>query len=67
MIPAAFASTIIEREGSVGRSWIAALPGLVERYLSLWSCMVEGPWTHGQVDLIVPVDRGLSVLMTPRP
>lgn len=67
MIPAAFASTTIEREGSAGSSWIASLPGLVEHYLSVWSCTVVGPWTHGQVGLIVPVDRGMLKLSFPHP
>ena len=57
MIPAAFASATTAREGSAGISWLAELPGLVEHYLSRWSCSVDGPWTHGQVGLIVPVRR----------
>jgi streptomycin 6-kinase len=67
MIPAAFASAITEREGSAGRSWLSALPGLVEHYLSLWSCSVDGPARHGQVGLVVPVDRGMLKISFPHP
>ncbi|MDX6253136.1 MAG: streptomycin 6-kinase [Kribbellaceae bacterium] len=60
MIPAAFASTTVDREGSAGVSWLADLPSLVDHYLALWSCSLDGPWTHGQVGLIVPIRRNAA-------
>jgi streptomycin 6-kinase len=55
MIPAAFAQSTIDREGSAGEAWLAELPGIIEDLLSQWECVADGPVMHGQVGVIVPV------------
>ncbi|MGW2647993.1 aminoglycoside phosphotransferase family protein [Streptomyces sp. NPDC001393] len=50
----------VEREGEPGRTWLAALPGIVEDLLPRWECRPDGAVTHGGVGLIVPVRRVAS-------
>ncbi|WP_327139927.1 aminoglycoside phosphotransferase family protein [Nocardia sp. NBC_01327] len=54
-IPESFAFTKEFSEGERGRTWIAALPGLVADLLQHWSCTPDGPVMHGQVGIVVPV------------
>ncbi|APE35230.1 hypothetical protein BOX37_16195 [Nocardia mangyaensis] len=54
-IPEPFARETIHREGEPGRTWIAALPELIDDLLQRWSCSPEGAVRHGNVGIIVPV------------
>ncbi|TDP38824.1 aminoglycoside phosphotransferase family protein [Nocardia ignorata] len=56
-IPEAFAHETIGREGEPGRAWIAALPQLLDDLLQRWSCRPDGPLMHGNVGVVLPVDR----------
>ncbi|WP_171164238.1 aminoglycoside phosphotransferase family protein [Streptomyces sp. I05A-00742] len=58
LIPEGFADLTAAREGDAGRAWITQLPGMVEELLGRWRCVQDGPATHGQVGLVVPVRRG---------
>ncbi|MET9216738.1 MULTISPECIES: aminoglycoside phosphotransferase family protein [unclassified Nocardia] len=51
-VPAAFAGKHVDGQG---RAWLAALPGMVEDLLDLWSCVPDGPTMHGEVGIVVPV------------
>lgn len=57
-IPESFARGTVAREGDGGRTWLAALPGLVDELLERWNCTPTGPTMHGQVGIILPVRRG---------
>ncbi|MFF2083407.1 aminoglycoside phosphotransferase family protein [Nocardia sp. NPDC058176] len=54
-IPEPFARETVQREGTPGRTWIAALPRLLDELLQRWSCMPEGPVLHGNIGVVVPV------------
>ncbi|MCX5401484.1 aminoglycoside phosphotransferase family protein [Streptomyces sp. NBC_00102] len=56
-IPEAFARTTVGREGAHGRAWLDRLPLLVDGLLDRWSCVPDGPITHGGVGVVVPVRR----------
>lgn len=55
VVPPAFAEWTIAREGAAGRAWIERLPTLVEAACRRWALTVDGPPTHGNVALVVPV------------
>jgi streptomycin 6-kinase len=57
-IPENFARITAARERASGRDWIAALPALVDELLERWNCTPEAPILHGQVGVVVPVQRG---------
>ncbi|MEI5101987.1 aminoglycoside phosphotransferase family protein [Streptomyces sp. PmtG] len=64
-MPEAFARGTVEREGEPGAAWITALPGIVDELLDGWGCVPDGPVTHGNVGVVVPVRRragGAAVL-----
>jgi len=56
-IPEVFARGIIDREGDLGRTWIASLPGLLDQFLQRWSCTPAASIRFGQVGIILPVQR----------
>ncbi|MFD6396653.1 aminoglycoside phosphotransferase family protein [Nocardia sp. NPDC060249] len=56
-IPQGFARETISREGESGRAWIAGLPCLMNEVLEQWSCVPDGPVTHGNVGIVLPVRR----------
>lgn len=56
-VPAAFVASTVAREGPVGRSWLDALPRLVEELCDLWRLEPVGPPRHGYVGIVVPVTR----------
>jgi streptomycin 6-kinase len=56
-VPAEFAQLLVDREGESGRTWLDSLPGLVDSLLVRWECAPTGPITHGQVGIVVPVQR----------
>jgi len=55
VVPSQFAADTSAREGEAGRSWVQALPGLVERYLDRWVLAPDGAPMHGYVALVLPV------------
>ncbi|MFI5733854.1 aminoglycoside phosphotransferase family protein [Kribbella sp. NPDC051587] len=57
MIPEAFAAATTNREGPAGTAWLATLPGIVEELVDRWDCTPDGDWMHGEVGVIVPVQR----------
>lgn len=54
-IPKSFVFSTVQREGDASRTWLAALPQLLEELLVRWSCMPNGVPLHGQVGLVLPV------------
>ena len=56
-MPEAFAADTVAREGVNGRSWIDALPSLVESLCAKWGLVVDGVSMHGYFGLVVPVRR----------
>lgn len=63
-VPASLAYATVEREGEAGRAWLDGLPEQVSAACERWSCTVDGPPTHGQVAIVVPVrhPRGAAAL-----
>lgn len=57
LIPAALADATSRREGDVGVRWLDGLPSLIDRFLREWDCEVVGDAWHGEVSLVVPVQR----------
>ena len=55
--PPAFAADIAAREGSTGRRWLDALPGLIAGLCSDWRLDVDGPTRYGYVAVVLPVRR----------
>lgn len=56
-VPQAFATATVTREGDAGRTWIEALPGLIENLCQHWNLKVDGPVMHGYLGLVIPVQR----------
>ncbi|WP_405060561.1 aminoglycoside phosphotransferase family protein [Kribbella sp. NBC_01505] len=63
MIPEAFAAATTNREGEKGTAWLATLPGIVDELVDRWDCKPDGDWMHGEVGVIVPVQRAGEPLM----
>ena len=57
-VPAEFAVATVAREGDAGRTWIDALPDLVQALCDQWRLLVDGSPMHGYLGLAVPVRRG---------
>lgn len=57
-VPVGLVRATTDREGDAGVAWLTALPALVTRLLTAWDWAVDGPPTHGQVALVLPVRRG---------
>lgn len=57
VIPNEFANATIDREGDVGRRWIAQLPLLVDSLVARWGLTIEGTPMHGYLGIVVPVRR----------
>lgn len=57
IVPDDFAADTITREGDAGRSWIDALPGLVQRLCERWNLQIDGPTMHGYLSLVLPTSR----------
>jgi streptomycin 6-kinase len=56
-VPQTFATATVIREGDAGRTWIHALPGLVEDLCQHWNLRIDGPVLHGYLGLVIPVRR----------
>ncbi|WP_026257667.1 aminoglycoside phosphotransferase family protein [Actinopolymorpha alba] len=56
-IPEDFAGQLVDREGDLGRAWLASLPGLVDELLVRWGCTPTAPITRGHLGIIVPTQR----------
>jgi streptomycin 6-kinase len=56
-VPADFASATVMREGDAGRTWIQALPALLEKLCQHWNLTIDGPVMHGYLGLVIPVRR----------
>lgn len=56
-VPATFVATLTEEADDSG-PWLAALPELVDRYLTRWALTIDGPVLHGNCSVVVPVRRG---------
>lgn len=63
-IPLGLRTCTEQREGDDGRTWLRALPGIVDTACRRWGISIEGEPTHGQVALVVPVrhPRGPAAL-----
>ncbi|MDN3296213.1 aminoglycoside phosphotransferase family protein [Streptomyces ficellus] len=57
-VPAELARIQGEVNGDEGRAFIAALPGLAERFLEEWGLRRAGPVMHGWSALVLPVVAG---------
>jgi streptomycin 6-kinase len=55
VVPEMFVRDTTARDGKRGKTWIAALPGIVSQLLERWGCVPDGPVMHGGVGVIVPV------------
>ncbi|HEX2175667.1 MAG TPA: aminoglycoside phosphotransferase family protein [Nocardioidaceae bacterium] len=55
VVPEFFADMIEIREGDAGETWIADLPGQVDRLLAEWRLRVDGETRFGYVGIVVPV------------
>ena len=67
MIPAAFATSTVAREGEAGAAWLAELPEIIEDLLAQWECSIDGEIGHGQVGVIVPVEGAVVKVSFPHP
>jgi streptomycin 6-kinase len=56
-VPADFATATMTREGDAGRTWIQALPVLVEKLCQHWNLRIDGSVMHGYLGLVIPVCR----------
>ena len=54
-IPAGLVAATVPREADAGQEWLNRLPGLVAAACDRWDCVIDGPATHGEVALVVPV------------
>ncbi|MGW6727329.1 aminoglycoside phosphotransferase family protein [Nocardia sp. NPDC055029] len=54
-VPEVFARKRLTAAGDHGRTWLEALPGMVDDLLRRWSCTPDGPVMHGEVGIVVPV------------
>jgi streptomycin 6-kinase len=67
LIPEAFATTTIEREGDAGAAWLAELPAIVGDLLDRWQCEPDGEVMYGGVGVIVPVRHAVLKVSFPHP
>ena len=67
MIPEAFATTTIAREGDAGAAWLAELPAIVDDLLDRWQCEPDGEVMYGGVGVIVPVRHAVLKVSFPHP
>ena len=58
IVPEAFATDTIAREGEDGRFWITSLPQIIELLCQKWHLVVDGSSQHGYLGLVVPVWQG---------
>lgn len=56
-IPDALIATQSKYNGEAGRAFLAALPGLVDRFLGEWGLRRDGAAMHGMCALVLPVVR----------
>lgn len=56
-VPDRFAKDTITREGKAGKTWIEALPRIVETRCRQWRLAINGPVRHGYTGLAIPVQR----------
>ncbi|MEU6559047.1 aminoglycoside phosphotransferase family protein [Nocardia nova] len=54
-LPESLAHSKIAASGDIGREWIAEVPGMVDGLTRRWSCVPDGPVTHGHEGIVVPV------------
>ncbi|MFF2082913.1 aminoglycoside phosphotransferase family protein [Nocardia sp. NPDC058176] len=54
-VPDAFARKKFDSAGERGRTWITALPALIDELLDRWSCTPDGAVMYGEVGIVVPV------------
>ncbi|MCX4091211.1 aminoglycoside phosphotransferase family protein [Nocardia sp. alder85J] len=54
-IPEGFARSMASDAGEAGRTWIDALPAVLDELLQQWSCTPDGEVMHGRVGIVVPV------------
>lgn len=57
-IPPAFAETLIAREGTAGRAWLASLPALVGEVCAGWGLEIDGTPMVETMAIVIPVRRG---------
>ncbi|MEU9982478.1 aminoglycoside phosphotransferase family protein [Streptomyces sp. NPDC050856] len=57
-VPAELARIQARTNGAAGRAFVAALPGLAERFLDEWGLRPAGPALHGWSALVLPVVAG---------
>lgn len=55
VVPDAFVTATVAREGAAGREWIAALPALAQALCTRWDLVVDGEPMHGYLGLVIPV------------
>jgi len=67
LIPEAFATTTIAREGDAGAAWLAELPAIVDDLLDRWQCEPDGEVMYGGVGVIVPVRHAVLKVSFPHP
>ncbi len=58
VVPEAFATATVAREGDAGRKWVESLPQLVESLCERWALVIDAPPMHGYLGLVVPASRG---------
>ena len=56
-IPQGLIEVTRRREGEAGDAWLAALPQLVDQACRTWGCTISGPPVHGEVALVLLVER----------
>ncbi len=56
-VPAALAEATVRREGDPGRRWLEDLPALIAQFCERWGCEVVGAAWHGEVAIVLPVER----------
>ncbi|MEV4802635.1 aminoglycoside phosphotransferase family protein [Nonomuraea sp. NPDC049421] len=56
-VPAALTASHLRHADDAGPAWVAALPGLAERFLDEWELRPDGEPSHGIVALVLPVVR----------
>lgn len=56
-VPEAFAFRIEQVEGTVGKAWLAELPGRFAALMERWGLIADGSPRHGAMSLVLPVRR----------
>jgi streptomycin 6-kinase len=56
-VPEAFEIRRIRSAGDSGEAWVRSLPSVVVELENLWGLRIDGEVMHGEVGLVVPVDR----------